>query len=126
MKQLLSALILVVSHGCSLYPFYPRQTPYPGSGLGIVEAIRESKPAPTVTYRGAPLWGPPPFGLPAVESPHHFHYQIRDKDGTLHIVGSEVRVKVGSCVAFSGYADGPSRTHWSLSRVMLERSLNCQ
>src|SRR5438067_959127 len=85
----------------------PRETPYPGSGLGKIERGARSKPSLLLLYEGS------------------FHYQIRAKDGTLHILANKVEFQIGDCVAFSGYADGPSRTHWSSGRTTLVRSTDC-
>jgi hypothetical protein len=57
--------------------------------------------------------------------PRHYHYEVRASDGTLHLIQSEGDFAVGSCVSFSGYADGPSRTHWSRGRVTLKAAASC-
>ena len=129
-------LIAVSLPACVVGPHYSLETNYPGTGVGIVEARSESPSTPV-----ADLVEPKPdfgekYSAPAAlgvfigrqigpRTPRTFHYQVRSSDGTLHIIGSEAEHEIGSCVAFSGFADGPSRTHWSSRRVTLEKSTNC-
>ena len=134
---LVGAFLSVLSlAACTLGPHYPRETDYPGAAAGIVEVRTESVPGPAVygpdgrpAVAEVPVKGYPlPLRIETgalIRTPHYFHYQVRAKDGTLHILASDLPFEVGSCVAFSGYADGPSRTHWSLGRVTLERSTDC-
>lgn len=114
---------------------YPVQTDYPGSGLGTIQARTERGGGPTafgpdgkpVVYRIPVIGKNTGFQVETSGPPGStsFVYEIRGVDGTVHIVGSKSPFAIGSCVAFSGYADGPSRTHWSVGRVTLEPSNNC-
>jgi hypothetical protein len=118
---------VVVLTACAAPVPYSTETAWPGSGTGKVEARTESESGPQVVdrdgnqatlplrflgiNRDVPLGG---------RIPRHFHYQVRALDGTMHLIQSEGEFAVGSCVAFSGYADGPSRTHWSRGRVQVK------
>jgi hypothetical protein len=53
-------------------------------------------------------------------------YELRANDGTLLIVQATSEFPVGACVMLSGYADGPSRTHFSFGRAQLEPSDECR
>jgi hypothetical protein len=53
------------------------------------------------------------------------NYEVRAKDGTLHLIFSDETFEIGECVAFQGFSDGPSRTQWSQGRVTLVRSGAC-
>jgi len=121
---------IVLAGGCAPYPL---QTDYSGGAVGKIQSRTERGGGPTAFGPdGKPYVAPVPVGgvvipvesggLPGSRS---YIYEIRAADGTLHIVGSRATFEIGSCVAFSGYADGPSRTHWSVGRVTLERSTNC-
>ena len=124
------ALTLSLLASCTVAPHWSRETDWPGRGVGKVESRGESLPGPA----GGPqpdiyvpvgrVLVPVPYVSPFRTS-HTFHYQIRSSDGTLHIVASETDFEVGACVEFSGFADGPSRTHWSLGRATLKRSNDC-
>lgn len=128
----IAALLLAA---CTASPPYSLVTDYPGTGLGKIEVRTESASGPAVV---GPDGKPPDINVPVgkvfvslpgvavLKIPRHFHYQIRAKDGTLHIAATESEFEVGSCVSFSGYADGPSRTHWSRGRVKVERSNECE
>src|SRR5688572_20593081 len=86
--------------GCPMPLHYSTETAWPGSAVGKVEARTESPSGPAILGPdGKPLvapvfikGAPVPLQLPVgetVRTPRHFHYQIRDRDGTLHILQSE-------------------------------------
>lgn len=113
-------------------------TDYPGGAAGKIQSrtargggpIFESDGRPPLTIQ-VPVKGaatvpvPIPQGTYSFEG-RSFNYEILDARGTLHIVQHDTLFEVGDCVEFSGYADGPSRTHWSRPRVTMERSAKCQ
>jgi hypothetical protein len=61
-----------------------------------------------------------------VRSKARIDYELRANDGTLLIVQSTSEFAIGACVMLSGYADGPSRTHFSFGRAQLKSSDRCQ
>lgn len=61
-----------------------------------------------------------------VRSKARIDYELRANDGTILIVQTTSEFPVGACVILSGYADGPSRTHFSFGRAQLEPSDRCQ
>jgi len=125
MRAMVSVLSLVVG-ACTVAPHWSKETSWPGSGVGRIENRGDSPSGPVGgPQKGLPLvtvFGEPVVRAPYVtpfRTPHTFHYQVRSPDGTLHVIASEAEFEVGTCIAFSGYADGPSRTHWSLGRATL-------
>src|SRR6267143_3584786 len=124
----------VVLSGCG-GPYYSRETNYRGGATGVVEkrtAVggpstsssdsdrRSEVPVPTGK---TVIFVPAPSG--PLFSPRYFTYEIRSKDGTVHIAQYDTEFEVGSCIEFSGFADGPSRTHWSRNRISMQRSDKC-
>ncbi len=120
--------------GCTVGPHYPTETAYPGSGFGkvLVVSFIESAPAfygqdgkPFVIQ--IPIEGQT-FQMDTAllhRTPNRVDYHIQGSDGTLHIMSSTVAFPKGACIAWTGYADGPSRTHWSFGRVRMEKSDKC-
>lgn len=53
-------------------------------------------------------------------------YELRANDSTVLIVRTTSDFPVGACVTLSGYADGPSRTHFSFGKAKLEPSDQCR
>jgi hypothetical protein len=114
-------------------PLFMQKTEWPGSGVGKIEAKGETTTGPTVTGPGGsqasvmvPISGALimlPLGR---GGSRHFDYYLRDKNGTIHVVQSTMQFEVGDCLAFSGYADGPSRTYWTRDSVNVELSNQCQ
>jgi hypothetical protein len=121
------AMILWTTTACG--PWHKRETDYPGEGVGIIETRTGSGggvSASSITLVPVgKILVPIPAGEVSTPTPGKFHYQIRSRDGTLHILANDVAFDVGTCVAFSGYADGPSRTHWSFGRTTLIKSEDC-
>jgi len=117
--------------GCSGV-YYSPITNYPGSVLGVVERKTVVGGGPIAYGRdGRPLSVPVPVGgavifVPQLPSPRSFLYEVRDTEGTLHIVTYESEFDVGNCVTLTGYAEGPSRTHWSKERIKVSRSEECR
>jgi hypothetical protein len=131
-----TALLFVLAFhmGCTLGPHYSVETDYPGSAVGKIEVRKDFGAAPAVVNRDGTaatipvLVGPvvvPVTSAPFLRTPSGIRYEIRVKDGTLLLVDAKDEFDVGACVRVSGYADGPSRTHWSLGRAKLERSGEC-
>lgn len=127
-RRCAAASLLLFVAGCILP--YSRETPYPGSGLGkvvsraqyggiTVSGIEEALFMPT--NKSMPFRDPPKIE----GSPTRFRYEVQSADGTLHIVSTDDSFPVGSCVSWAGFADGPSRTHWSMGRVEVQRSDMC-
>lgn len=124
--------VAFVLSACTSVP-YAHDTAYPGSAFGKIE-IRSQYGGtdPSVNPATVPVLVPAGKTLVLIDlpvtpvAPIRHHYQIRSPDGTLHIVSTELDFPVGSCVAWSGYADGPSRTHWSMGRVEVMRSDKCE
>lgn len=121
------AVMFGATAGCA--PWHQRQTDYPGEGTGIVES--RTGPGGDVSARSSTLipvgniFVPVPEREIVIPTPGKFRYQIRARDGTLHLVANDAAFDVGACVAFSGYADGPSRTHWSFGRTVMVKSDAC-
>ena len=126
-------LLVLLIAGCTSAPQYSVETNYPGSAVGKVEARWNSGSRPKVVNRdGSPATIPVPVGPLVVpitsglfRTPPSTRYEIRTADGTLLLVDANEEFDVGACVRVSGYADGPSRTQWSLGRSKLESSNNC-
>jgi hypothetical protein len=117
------------------YSHFGRETSWPGSAVGRVVASTFSPSAPAVVGPdGKPVevpiflkGRPVPIRVAAGGStPEHYHYQVQANDGTLLILQSDARLPVGACIAISGYADGPSMTHWSFGRAKVEQSADCK
>ena len=123
-----AALLPVVLAGCVLP--YSRETPYPGSGLGKIVS-RAEYGGITVSEIENGLFMPKGKSMsfsnaPKIEgAPARYVYEVQSADGTLHIVSTRETFPVGSCVSWTGFADGPSRTHWSMGRVEVRRSDMC-
>jgi hypothetical protein len=124
---------VAVMCGCVNNPPYSRETAFPGSGLGKVERRTEhggadptAKPQTvTVPVLMGKTYVPITVGVTPA-SPRRFLYEIRASDGVLHIVSDGLDFPLGACLAWSGYADGPSRTHWSMGRVQVAPSDKCE
>src|SRR5437867_4211257 len=93
-------------------------TDYTGDAIGMIERRNGVGGGPTAYGPdGKPYVAPVPIGgvvipVPGPVSARYFQYEIREKNGTLHLVQDDKEFQVGSCVEFWGSADGPSRTHW--------------
>lgn len=128
------AVLAMGMAGCTVGPYYPLQTDYPGTGVGRIEdrSVVESAPA-FYGPDGEPARIPVQVGATPTtidsrflyRTPGRVVYQIRTGDGTLHVVSTDRDFAVGACVHWTGYADGPSRTHWSAGRVQVEKSDEC-
>ncbi len=115
-------------------PPLARETAYPGSGTGRVEKRTPHGGGPTV-FRpdgtpGMTVYVPAggvmvPMRMPSPEAPRYFTYEIRTRDDSLVIVQADKPLDPGACVEYSGHADGPSMSHWSLGRVTIEKSEKC-
>jgi hypothetical protein len=75
----------------------------------------QHSPIPIVTESGE-----------VIRSMARIDYELRTNDGLLLIVQATSEFPVGACVMLSGYADGPSRTHFSFGKAQLEPSNECQ
>ena len=62
----------------------------------------------------------------AQRSKARIDYELRANDDTVLIVPTTSEFTVGACIVLSGYADGPSRAHFSFVRAQLEPSDRCQ
>jgi hypothetical protein len=129
-RSLLPAAAIAVAAACSSTP---KETDYPGSGVGKIESRNElTGVRGYVTSEGKPLVMYLPGPVPALAVPIPMgrteqarNYEVRAKDGTLHLVFSDEAFEAGECVAFHGFSDGPSRTQWSRGRVTVVRSKAC-
>ena len=127
-----SLLAVMIWSTAACAPWHKRETDYPGGGIGIIETRASSDGGGfaeyvqnvTIVPVGKAVVLLPPREI-ATPTPGKFHYQIRAKDGTLHLLANDAAFDIGTCVTFSGYADGPSRTHWSFGRTTLVRSADC-
>jgi hypothetical protein len=123
--------VAVALSGCTMGQRYSTVTEWPGSGYGRVESridqgrsrLAESGTGAPVVVGGAVL-GQVDSGA-WLRTPPLSHYEVRSPDGTLHIISTESAFPEGSCVAWTGYADSPARTHWSWGRVELQASDKC-
>lgn len=130
MKNSLLVSIFVIStlQGCA-QSFSP--TEYVGGAFGVVERQISVGGGPTVFGPdGKPYLMPVMVGglvvyVPPLNSARFYQYEIREKDGTLHLVQDGGQFQVGACVEFAGSADGPSRLSWSRGRVELHASDKC-
>lgn len=118
--QIPMATLLVVSF--SLPPALLSQTGYPATAVGRIakrtvqgSGDTRTSPIPAVTKTGE-----------IVRTTARIGYELRADDGTVLIVQTTSDFPVGACVAVSGYADGPSRTHFSFGRATLAASDQCQ
>jgi len=106
-------------------------TEYTGGAIGIIESRNGIGGGPTAYGPdGKPYVGQVPtrsgmISVPGPVAPTYFQYEIREKNGALHLVQDDREFQVGSCVEFTGSADGPSRTHWSRGRVSMVQSDKC-
>ncbi len=117
----LVVLLAAMQAGCTATnPALPPVTQYPGTAMGTVVARLFSPRTSAVDAPGAGI-----FDLLLPHWPAQFHYRIRDSAGVEHIVGAKEDFPFGACVRVEGYADGPSRTHWSYGRVTLTPSEEC-
>lgn len=130
-----SALLLISTlTACAVTLRAAPEADYPGSATGRIEARTERRPPKSIVPDRRPADALLPghrvlFSVPAASARRirsTFLYEIRAIDGVVHIVGSFQDFEMGACVSISGYADGPSRTHWSPGRVKLERSTACE
>jgi hypothetical protein len=113
---LIGAIFLLLV-GCSVQSHSPRETEYPATVIARV-ANRSSvqhSPIPIVKESGE-----------VVRSAARVDYELRANDGTILIVQATSEFPVGACVTLFGYADGPSRTHFSFGRAQLEPSDQCR
>jgi hypothetical protein len=116
-STVLSAPVFLLLVACSVPSDRFTETAYPASLVARVvkrTGVQHS-PIPIVTESGE-----------VIRSKARIDYELRTNDGTLLIVQATSEFSVGTCVALSGYADGPSRTHFSFGRAQLEPSDECQ
>ena len=110
-----AAFLLLVA--CSVQSHRSTDTGYPATVVARVvkrTGVQHS-PIPIVTESGE-----------VVRGKTRIDYELRANDGTLLVVQATSEFPVGACVMLSGYADGPSRTHFSFGRAHLEPSDRCQ
>lgn len=102
---------------CSLQSQRSTETEYPATVVARVAKRTgvQHSPIPIATGSGE-----------LVRSKARVDYELLANDGTLLIVQATSEFPVGACVTLSGYADGPSRTHFSLGRAQLEPSDQCR
>src|SRR5215510_12874994 len=126
-----AALLLTA---CSAQPRLPAETDYPATVVGRIVKRTVAGSAPIVDPKENPTatTHTPHSPIPVVTSSGEviragprIAYELRAKDGTLLIAQAASDFPVGACVALSGYADGPSRTHFSFGRARLEPSDQC-
>lgn len=111
-----AATLLLVA--CSVPPHSSTKTDYPATVVARVAKRTtgtQHSPIPMVTASGE-----------LVRSKARIDYELQANDGTVLIVQTTSDFPVGACVMLSGYADGPSRTHFSFRRAQLEPSDQCQ
>jgi hypothetical protein len=110
------AFLLLVA--CSVPYYRSTETEYPAEVVARVAKRTDPQhsPIPIVTESGEVIRS---RGV-------RIDYELRTNDGTLLIVQTTSEFPVGTCVKLSGYADGPSRTHFSFRRAQLEPSDRCQ
>jgi len=112
----------------------PAETEYPATVVGRVAKRTVAGSVPIVDPKENPTATTytPHSPIPMVTSSGEvirarprIAYELRANDGTLLIVQAASDFPVGACVVLSGYADGPSRTHFSFGRARLEPSDEC-
>ena len=108
-------VVLVGTAGC-IGGVYSRETPYPGSAKRVI--ISGNAAGGGFVSPEGPNRPPNPQGAYHMR---RYIFEVKASDGTTHIVGTQTAFSVGDCISFEGYADGPSRTHWSTGRVTVER-----
>jgi hypothetical protein len=111
-----AAFLVLVA--CSVPSYRLTETEYPVSVVARVAQRSgdwQHSPIPIVTRSGE-----------VIRTRARIDYELRTDDGTILIVQATSEFPVGACVALSGYADGPSRTHFSVGRAQLEPSDRCQ
>ena len=111
-----AASLLLVA--CSTPRHWSTQTDYPATIVARVAKRTtglQHSPIPIVKADGE-----------LVRSKARIDYELRANHGTVLIVQTTSEFPVGACVMLSGYADGPSRTHFSFGRAQLEPSDRCQ
>src|SRR5262245_17566707 len=113
--QIAAACLLLA--GCSTPPHSLRKTDYPATIVGRVvkRTDPQHSPIPMVKESGE-----------IVRSRPRVDYELRANDGSVLIVQAAMEFPVGACVSLSGYADGPSLTHFSFGRAELEASDQCR
>jgi hypothetical protein len=111
-----AALLLLV--GCSVPSYRSTETEYPAKLVARVTKRTgvQHSPIPIVTESGEVIRS---RGV-------RIDYELLANDGTLLIVQATSDFPIGACVMLSGYADGPSRTHFSFGRAELKASDRCQ
>ncbi|MCE2999643.1 MAG: hypothetical protein ACK59Y_10560 [Betaproteobacteria bacterium] len=129
-------LFVALLAGCGgPYSRFGRGTDWPGTAVGRVVASTFSPSGPVVIGPdGKPIYIVIPIqgtglaiqGRLGGDTPEHYHYQIQKNDGTLLVLQSEARIPTGACIVISGYADGPSMTHWSFGRTKVGPSDGCK
>jgi hypothetical protein len=115
-------MVVLALAGFLLAPALLSQTGYPATAVARVtkratEGSRDThhSPIPAITQTGEVL-----------RSRARIDYELRANDGSVLIVQTASDFPVGACVTVSGYADGPSRTHFSFGRAKLEPSDQCR
>jgi len=125
-----AALLLTA---CSAQHRLPAETEYPATVVGRVAKRTVAGSSPIAEKENpTAITQTPHSSIPIVTSSGEvirvrprIAYELRANDGTLLIVQATSDFPVGACVALSGYADGPSRTHFSFGRAALEPSDQC-
>src|SRR5262245_46960449 len=126
-KALLLLYVSWTSVACTVRPHWSTETDYPANAIARVVS-RSGVPSAPVADPSTPLsvrfvgtkYGAIPIvtgGGGLVRTTPYIHYELRTNDGRTLLVQSEVDFGLGACIALSGYADGPSRTHYSLGRA---------
>ena len=117
-NTVLIAAASLLPAACSVPPRWSTQTDYPVTVAARVAkrtGFLQHSPIPIMTASGE-----------LIRSKPRIDYELRANDGTVLIVQTTSEFPVGACVELSGYADGPSRTHFSFGRAKLEPSDRCQ
>jgi len=135
--HLLGLLVVSSVLSCSVPPHWTTETDYPATAIARVVKRSDIPSTPLVdpqenppsiiivpTRSGPILIATGSHGI--ARSASRIDYELRTKDGTLLVVQTSTEFPVGTCVALSGYADGPSRTHFSLGRAQLSPSDACE
>ena len=126
-----AALLLTA---CAAQPRLPAETEYPATVVGRVAQRTVAGSVPIVDPKENPTATTytPHSPIPMVTSSGEvirarprIAYELRANDGALLIVQATSDFPVGACVVLSGYADGPSRTHFSFGQARLEPSDQC-
>lgn len=134
-KGAFSSLLLASLVGCTVRPYWSTETSYPANEIARV-VKRNGVASAAIVDPSTPLAitivGTKHGAIPVVtgdggivRTTPYIHYELRTNSGEILLVQSESVFELGTCLALSGYADGPSRTHYSLGRARLELGDGC-